>query len=237
MLRAMIVDDEGPARSEMRFLLDEVGGVEIVAEADNVRSALNVLKERRCDVLFLDVNMPGVSGMQLAEALTHLKVPPAVVFVTAYGEFATEAFGVNAVDYLMKPVETERLIQAIDKVMLFMRVRSQAPIPERIMVDKQGKKFLINPEDVSLVMAKDDYSYIYSVDGIYIANQSLAQLEERLCDVGFYRVHRTYLVNVAYIKEVDFESERKLSIKVKGYPHEIPVSRRKITTLKRMIDL
>ena len=89
MLKAMIVDDEAPARSELKFLLDELGQTEVVAEAASVREAIEKLKEYPCDVMFLDVNMPEATGLQLAEALQHLKFPPAVVFVTAYSEFAT----------------------------------------------------------------------------------------------------------------------------------------------------
>lgn len=116
MLNAIIVDDEAPARSELRFLLDEVGGVEVTAEAASVREAIEKLKEYPCDVMFLDVNMPEATGLQLAEALQHLKFPPAVVFVTAYSEHALDAFKVSAIDYLVKPVETERLAQAIARV-------------------------------------------------------------------------------------------------------------------------
>ena len=109
MLKAIIVDDEAPARSELRFLLGELNQTEVVAEAASVREAIEKLKEYPCDVMFLDINMPEATGIQLAEALQHLKYPPAVVFVTAYSEFALDAFKVNAIDYLVKPVETERL--------------------------------------------------------------------------------------------------------------------------------
>ena len=116
MLRAMIVDDEAPARSELRFLLEETGRVENITEASSARDAVEKLMDSRPDVLFLDISMPKTNGMQLAEALHKLKNPPAVVFVTAYSEYALEAFDVDAVDYLMKPVETDRLERALDKV-------------------------------------------------------------------------------------------------------------------------
>ena len=116
VLKAIIVDDEAPARSELTYLLGEVGGVEVVAEAAGVREAIEKLKEYPCDVMFLDINMPEATGLQLAEALQHLKFPPEVVFVTAYSEHALDAFAVNAIDYLVKPVETERLAQAIQRV-------------------------------------------------------------------------------------------------------------------------
>ena len=138
MLRAMIVDDEAPARSELRFLLEETGRVEEVAEASSAREAVEKLMEGRPDVLFLDISMPKTNGMQLAEALHKLKNPPAVVFVTAYSEYALEAFGVDAVDYLMKPVETDRLERALDKIEERGRGQKQAPPPpaERIPVEK-----------------------------------------------------------------------------------------------------
>ena len=101
-MKAMIVDDEAPARSELKFLLDELGQTEVVAEAASVREAIEKLKEYPCDVMFLDVNMPEATGLQLAEALQHLKFPPAVVFVTAYSEFALDAFKVNAIAFPSK---------------------------------------------------------------------------------------------------------------------------------------
>ena len=101
MLRAMVVDDEEPARSELRYLLEETGRVDTIVEATSAREAVERLMENRVDVMFLDVSMPKTSGMQLAEALHKLKNPPAIVFVTAYSEYAVEAFGVDAVDYLM----------------------------------------------------------------------------------------------------------------------------------------
>ena len=111
-MRAMIVDDEAPARSELKYLLEESGRVDLIVEATSAREAVEKLMEVRVDVMFLDISMPKTNGMQLAEALHKLKNPPQVVFVTAYSEYALDAFGVDATDYLMKPVETDRLAQA-----------------------------------------------------------------------------------------------------------------------------
>lgn len=116
MLRAMIVDDEAPARSELRFLLEQTGKIGTITEASSVRSAIEMLMESRVDVVFLDISMPGASGLQLAEALHKLKNPPAIVFVTAYSDHAVEAFDVDAVDYLMKPVDEDRLAATIERV-------------------------------------------------------------------------------------------------------------------------
>ena len=193
MLNAIIVDDEAPARSELRFLLDEVGGVEVTAEAANVREAIEKLKEYPCDVMFMDVNMPEATGLQLAEALQHLKFPPAVVFVTAYSEHALDAFKVSAIDYLVKPVETERLAQAIARVREHVALHMQAHKSERIPVEKGGKKILIGIDKIRFVMARDDYAYLQTDTDRYFSTVSLAQLEKRLDGHGFFRVHRGYL--------------------------------------------
>ena len=202
-MKAMIVDDEAPARSELKFLLDELGQTEVVAEAASVREAIEKLKEYPCDVMFLDVNMPEATGLQLAEALQHLKFPPAVVFVTAYSEFALDGFKVNAIDYLVKPVETERLSQAISRVREHVSLHVQAQKSERIPVEKGGKKILIGIDKIRFVMARDDYAYLQTDTDRYFSTVSLAQLEKRLDGHGFFRVHRGYLVNLSMVEEIE----------------------------------
>ena len=173
MLRAMIVDDEAPARSELRFLLEQTGKIGTITEASSVRSAIEMLMESRVDVVFLDISMPGASGLQLAEALHKLKNPPAIVFVTAYSDHAVEAFDVDAVDYLMKPVEEARLDRAIEKVTQRTKPVTDSKVTiERIPVEKGGRKVLIPVDDIRFIMAKDDYSCIYTVDDRFLSTTS-----------------------------------------------------------------
>ncbi|MDO4532531.1 MAG: LytTR family DNA-binding domain-containing protein [Coriobacteriia bacterium] len=235
--KAMIVDDEAPARSELRYLLDEIGQTEVVAEAASVREAVEKLKQYPVDVLFLDVNMPEATGIQLAEALTHLKFPPAVVFVTAYSEYAIDAFKVNAVDYLIKPVEEDRLEQAIARVREHISLHSKAQRSERIPVEKAGKKILINIDTIRYVMARDDYAYLQTDNDRYFSTVSLAQLEKRLEGHGFFRVHRGYLVNLAMVKEVESVSGGTLLLTLDGTEDKIPVSRRRVSSLKKALNL
>ena len=237
MLKAMIVDDEAPARSELRFLLDEVGQVEVVAEAASVREAIEKMKEYPCDVIFLDINMPEANGLQLAEALQHLKFPPAVVFVTAYSEFALDAFKVNAIDYLVKPVETDRLAQAIARVRDNVALHMQAQKSERISVEKGGKKILIAIDKIRFVMARDDYAYLQTDTDRYFSTVSLAQLEKRLDGHGFFRVHRGYLVNLAMVEEVEPVSGGTLLLTLNGVEDKIPVSRRRVSLLKKTLGI
>lgn len=237
MLKAIIVDDEAPARSELHYLLDEVGRVEVVAEASNVREAIEMLKAHPCDMIFLDINMPEATGLQLAEALSRLSNPPAVVFVTAYSEYALDAFDVHAVDYLVKPVETERLRQAISRVWDLVRLQVHAQKSERISVEKGGKKILINVDAVRYVMARDDYTYLQTDTDRFFSTSSLSQLEKRLENYGFFRVHRGYLVNLAMVTEVESVPGGTLLLSLDSCEDKVPVSRRRVATLKKALNL
>jgi len=236
MLKALVVDDEAPARSELRYLLDECGDVEVVGEAGNAIEALQLIKAIPYDVLFLDVQMPGLTGVQLAEVLAGLSRPPAIIFVTAHSEHAVKAFEVRATDYLVKPVEIDRLKQALLRL---QPVAEQAPARiERIPVEKAGKKLLINVSDILYVMAKDDYSYLYTSADRYLSTISLAQLEIKLETAGFFRIHRRYLVNLARVKEVVPMYGGTLLLTLSDEAGtQIPVSRRRVPALKKALGL
>lgn len=240
----MIVDDEAPARSELRFLLEQTGKIGSIIEASSVRSAIEMLMEARVDVVFLDISMPGASGLQLAEALYKLKNPPAIVFVTAYSDHAVEAFDVDAVDYLMKPVEEARLDRAIEKVIARAKPVATAEPTfakptniERIPVEKGGRKVLIPVDQIRFIMAKDDYSCIFTEDDRYLSTTSLAQFESKLGEFGFFRVHRRYIVNLANVEDVETVPSGAIQLGVNGVDERIPVSRRRVVPLKKALNL
>ncbi len=235
MLKALVVDDEAPARSELRFLLDDAGGIEVVGEASNAQEALQLIKAIPYDVIFLDIDMPGLSGMHLAEALTTFERQPAIIFVTAHSEHAVKAFEVAATDYLVKPVEVERLRTAIDRLM----PTEEAPVRvERIPVEKAGRKLLLQVGEIFYVMAKDDYSYIYTNEERYLSTISLAQLESKLEAQGFFRVHRRFVVNLSQVKEIVpmYGGTMLLTLKDKAGT-QVPASRRRVPALKRALGL
>ncbi|WP_035438376.1 LytTR family DNA-binding domain-containing protein [Atopobium sp. oral taxon 810] len=248
MLRALIVDDEAPARFELRSLLEETGKMDAISEVSSAREAVASLVKSRehggenIDVLFLDVSMPKTTGMQLADALHKLKNPPAIVFVTAYSEYAVEAFGVDAVDYLMKPVEMDRLQQAIAKVEARLKTAVIQPAnsinTERIPVEKGGHKVLVPVNQIRYVEAKDDYSCIYTDADRYLSTISLAKLEQRLTPHGFYRVHRGYIVNLDFVQDFVTISGGVVQLGLKDVEDKkIPVSRRRVVAVKRMLGL
>jgi two-component system, LytTR family, response regulator LytT len=234
LLKALICDDEAPARDELRFLLDQAGGVDVAGECGGALEALQLIKGCQFDVVFLDIDMPGLSGMQLAEVLANLDRQPAVVFVTAYSEHAVKAFEVAAADYLVKPVELPRLKQALER----LQPGEGTTRIERVPVEKAGKKLLLSVEEIYYVMAKDDYSYLYTDAERYLSTISLAQLETKLEPRGFFRVHRRFLVNLSQVKEVVpmYGGTLLLTLKDKGAT-QVPVSRRRVPSLKKALGL
>ena len=255
-IRALIIDDELPARSELGFLLDDIDGVTVVGEAGNVRDAVALIKKMPADVIFLDINMPGITGLQLAEGLkTSHPNPPALVFVTAHSHFAVKAFEVDAIDYLVKPVEVDRLRSAIDKVRMRQALqKGEAQAGEegiisaesasvdqadssKIMVTKSGKKLFVPIRDVCYIMAKDDYSYIFTADDRYLSTKTLVKIEDQFKDTSIFRIHRRYLINLTQVISVNSVKGGALTLTVEGSEEELPVSRRRVPALKQALEL
>lgn len=263
LAKALIVDDEAPARSELRFLLEEAGGVEVVGEAGSSSEALQLIAAIDYDVVFLDIEMPGLNGIELARALASTGRSPAVIFVTAYSEHALKAFEVAAVDYLVKPVGIERLRQAVARAAAGMTAQapgtiaapaaaaapataipdeaspeSSTPRIERVPVEKGGRTLLIPAEDILYVEAEDDYSRVYTAEGRYLSALSLTTLETRLEPLGFFRVHRSYLVDLARVREVLPMYGGMLVLRLSDEAGtKIPVSRRRATACKRALGM
>lgn len=235
-LKALVVDDEAPARSELRYLLEEAGGVEVVGEASSSMEALQLIQAFPYDVIFLDIDMPGINGVQMAEVLATLERQPAVVFVTAHSEHAVKAFEVAATDYLIKPVEADRLRQALDR--LAPGEADKSVKIERVPVEKGGKKLLLQAEDIFYVMAKDDYTYLHTDGERFLSTISLSALEKKLESFGFFRVHRRFLVSLGKVKEVVpmYGGTLLLTLSDKEGT-QVPVSRRRVSSLKKALGL
>ena len=235
MLNAIVVDDEKPARDELKFLLGEAGGVEVVAEASNAAEAVAALQDHACDVMFLDINMPDANGLNLAGALRTLHFPPCVVFVSAYSEYAVDAFEVKATDYLLKPVELDRLKKAIESVAKRVEIQAKEQKGKQIPCEKAGKKVLVNASDILFAKARDDYAFIQAKDGKYFSPTSLSAIEKQLEGTGFMRVHRSYLVNLKMVEEAIPTDGGGMYLKLKFYDEQLPVSRRKIPVIKKAL--
>ena len=231
-MRAVIVDDEAPARSELRYLLDGLP-VEVVGEADNAVTALALARD--ADVVFLDVQMPGLTGVEAAALVRDRTDPPAIVFVTAHAEYAVDAFAVEAFDYLLKPVDPDRLARVIER--LQERTSENAVPVEKIAVVSGSATELLDYDEVHYVQADGDYSRVHTYDRSYLCTTSLGDLEERLPAARFARVHRSHLVNLAKVAGIRRADDRLRLQLADAERTELDVARRQARALRERLGL
>jgi two-component system LytT family response regulator len=213
-IRAVIVDDEPLARTRLRRLLEAHPAVAIVGEAADGTAACRLIEQETPDLVFLDVQMPGLSGF---EVLTQLRVRPRVIFITAHDEFAVRAFEEQAIDYLLKPVEPKRLERALARIKedatsaspgsdqierLLQAVERASPSVRRIPVRKGAKVTLVEPAAIIFCRAEDKYAVLYTADGEHIVDRTLDELEKSLDPESFLRVHRSTLVNLSFVRDL-----------------------------------
>ena len=207
-LRVLLVDDEEPALVELRYHLEELGEPIAIETASTGVDALRLLHQRPWDVVFLDIQMPGLDGLELAGFLGGLPRAPALVFVTAFEEYAIRAFELRAVDYLLKPVRPERLKETIDRVRRRLRnepaTASQEPATrlERLPVEAAGRTVLVDLSDIRFAEARGDVVYVTTAEQVYPTRFSLHELERRLPNPPFLRIHRAFLVNLKNVVEI-----------------------------------
>ncbi|HUI09206.1 MAG TPA: LytTR family DNA-binding domain-containing protein [Bacteroidota bacterium] len=237
-LRAVVVDDEELARKRLVKLLRAFGSeIEIAGEAAHGEEAVGVITSTRPDVVFLDVQMPGFDGFEVAR---RLEVKPFIVFVTAYNEYALRAFEENSIDYLLKPVEHARLEKTVGKLRrLFgasslrmdanvekMLARLASPPPERIKVTLGDRIILVDLADVVYFEAREKYTYLHTLEKEYAIDGTLADLEGTLGGGNFVRIHRSYIVNVRFIREIVRWFAGRYKVRLKDAPGtELVVSR------------
>ena len=206
-LKVLVIDDERPALDELAWLLSRDPRVHEVLTCDSATEALRLLQDLEVDAIFLDVQMPGLTGLELAQVLARFKTPPPIVFVTAHEEHAVDAFELRAVDYVLKPVRPERLAEAVRRV---VEGAGNAPADddEQIPVERGGVTRFLNRSDIRYVEAQGDYARLHTGDGSHLLRRPLAQLEEEWGPAGFVRIHRSLLVALAHVDEVRMEGGR-----------------------------
>jgi DNA-binding LytR/AlgR family response regulator len=235
VLTALVVDDEAPALAEMRFLLERDARIGRVIPAGSGTDALRALESEQIDVVFSDINMPGLGGMELARVIARFAQRPQIVFVTAYDEHAVDAFAVNATDYVMKPVREERLSEAVRRVVGQIHGGETAPTAlddETIPVELGGVTRFINRSDIRYAQAQGDYARLHTDSGSHLVRIPLNTLEERWESAGFVRIHRSTLVSTAHITEVRLERGRFVVV-IDGT--ELQVSRRHTRDLRERL--
>ncbi|MGY2126840.1 LytR/AlgR family response regulator transcription factor [Blastococcus sp. SYSU DS0617] len=230
-LTVLVVDDERPALEELRWLLERDERIGAVLTCDSATEALRLLQERGVDAVFLDIRMPGLSGVDLARVLSRFKAPPPVVFVTAYDDHAVDAFELGAVDYVLKPVREDRLAEAVRRV-VGSRAGGSVPADDDIAVELGGVTRFVPRSSVRYVEAQGDYARLHTPAGSHLVRVPLTTLEEAWKDAGFVRIHRSLLVALQHVQEVRMDAGR--CTVVVGGTH-LGVSRRHTRELRDLL--
>jgi DNA-binding LytR/AlgR family response regulator len=230
-LRILVVDDERPALDELGWLLDRDERVSTVLTADSAAEALRVLQEQDVDAVFSDIRMPGLTGLELAQVLRRFREPPGVVFVTAHEQHAVDAFELDVVDYLLKPVRESRLREAIRRVVEAGGAPGE-PDDDAIPVELGGVTRFVRRSEVRYVEAQGDYTRLHTPAGNPLIRVPMATLEDEWADAGFVRIHRSHLVALAHVSEVRTDGGR-VTVVVDG--EELTVSRRHTRELRDLL--
>ncbi len=245
MLRALIIDDEPPARAELRYQLERHEGVQVIGEASNAREALELIAAVDYDVLFVDIQMPSLSGLELAQHLHQGRLqPPYVVFVTAHDVHALPAFSLGAVDYLLKPISPQRLAKTLGRLRHLRGEQQPASpavppaAPPRFLTGMQGDRALPVPlEDVRYLVAEADQVYLVADGRRLLVRSTLSELQESLPQSVFFRCHRGYIVNLHAVAEIVPFFNGTYTLRLKGSREEVPVSRANARRLRELYGL
>jgi two-component system LytT family response regulator len=249
-IKIMIVEDERPARDLLKSYLEEYPDIEILGYYDNGFDGLKAINELKPDAVFLDVQMPKLTGFELLEVLEH---QPEVIFTTAYDQYAIRAFERNAVDYLLKPFSKGRFREAITKLNTRLATKEGGDKEEssiekirqhfaesdeklhRVVIKKSGKIHVISTRDINFLEAQDDYVMIYTDEGKYLKQQTMKYFEKHLDNEQFVRVHRSYIANITCIERIEpYEKSNFVLILKDG--NKVPVSRTGMQVLKENLD-
>jgi DNA-binding LytR/AlgR family response regulator len=227
-LRVLVIDDERPALDELAFLLEQDDRVGEVLTRDSATQGLVTLQAEEIDAVFLDIQMPGLTGIELAQVLTRFRKPPAIVFVTAHEEHAVDAFDLRAVDYVLKPVRADRLAEAVRRVVTSGDPPSGQDL--EVPVERAGVTRIVRRSDVTHVEAQGDYARLHTGAGSHLLRVPLTQLETEWSAAGFVRIHRSLLVALAHVSELRMDGGR-CSVRLSDGT-ELGVSRRQTRELR-----
>lgn len=243
-MKILLVDDEPHARQRLRRLLEELeGDHEIVGEADNGATAIRECIDKNADLVLLDVRMPGVDGLGVAEHLAELSPPPAVILITAFPEYALEAFERNVADYLVKPVRRERLRDALDRLRIVTRPQRDSgseaqearPTGRRhLSAHYRGGVQTVAIEDIIFLQAEQKYVTVYHADGKMLVDESLKALEQEFPN-QFVRIHRSALVSCHHLVGLEKSPDGGSVAVLGGTEQRLPVSRRHLPNVRRFL--
>lgn len=240
-MRALIVDDERLARKELMKLLEDHSSIEVIGEAQNADEAFEMIETLNPDLLFLDIQMPGKTGFQLLEMLDSV---PLVVFTTAYDEYALKAFDVSALDYLLKPIQPERLAEAVAKIVQKEKAKKEAiengekklGLNDQVFVKDGDRCWFVSLSNVRMFESDGNYIKVYFDTNKPMIHKSLNALDEKLDERAFFRASRKHIVNLSWVEGIEPWFNGGLMVRLKG-GDKVEVSRRQAAKFKDMMSL
>ena len=237
MINYIIVEDELPAREELKYFLNEEKEIKLIAEFDNPLDTLTFLKNSTADVIFLDINMPDMNGISLGKIISKMCPDMKIIFITAYKDYAVDAFEIKAFDYLLKPYSESR-IKSLLKSLVNIKSEVTTSIRnnnlKKITVNIGERLYVISLNDIDYIEASEKETLIFSNQKKYVSKIKISKWEEMLKGNNFYRCHRSFIINLDKITEIEQWFNSSWILKIKNYTTAIPVSRNNIKELKEL---
>lgn len=250
MIRCIVIDDEKPARDELLYYLNADECIEVVGEGKNGLEAIELLNKYRVDVVFTDISMPLMNGIELAQHIASHNLSTQVIFVTAYDEYAIKAFELNAIDYLLKPIRDERIAQTMEKIKdldtkdtslerldSFINNYNKQNECSNLCLYKDGVLYPIKLDQIICIYVEDKTVKIDTTKGQFESYKTLCDLEHILCPNKFFKCHRSYIINLDYIEAIEPWFNRTFRVQLKGLEKEVPISRKYAQTFKNIMNI
>ena len=239
MLTCVIVEDEFPAREELKYFLTKHKEISLEKEFENPIDSLKYLQENKVDIVFLDINMPELDGMSLGKILTKLNPNIKIIFITAYRDYAAEAFEIKAFDYLLKPYSEKRITEVLNNLTM---IKDNSPTKEvekinKVTVFLDEKMVVLSLDEIYYIEVSEKESLVYTQNEIYTSKLKISKWEEILHKNKFYRTHRAYIVNLDKIKEVEPWFNGTFVLKIQDLKFKVPVSRNNIKEFKELLSI
>lgn len=239
-IRTLVIDDEHYSRKELIHLLKQHPSIDVIGEGESGEQAILKTMQMQPDVIFLDVEMPIMNGMDAAKALRELKNVPKIVFATAYPQFGVEAFRLDAVDYLLKPYDENQLAETISRLeKLFIKPENNKPVKSagRLAVEVEGEIIYLHPNDIIYISREDKVSKIVTTVKEYEVKTTIKELEERLRKFPFFRIHKSHLVHLDYAKRLTPWFNGAYQLELNGRDELLPVSRNYAKDFRATLEL
>ena len=237
MINCIIVEDELPAREELKYFLNEEKEIKLIEEFESPLDTLNFLEKNKIDVVFLDINMPDMNGINLGKIISKIYPEVKIIFITAYKDYAVDAFEVKAFDYLLKPYSEERirnLLKSLVSTKSVDNILNRNTSLKKITINMDEKIYVLSLTDVDYIEADEKETLIFANKKRYVSKIKISKWEEMLEGYNFYRCHRSYIINLDKIVEIEQWFNSSWIIKLKNYSTTIPVSRNNIKELKEL---